>query len=249
VRDLKNGHSETLGANDEGRKFIFMKVFERPGPVNTDEVVRIVEAASPKLKYVVAASITGDSALRLAGRIGDRQLICVTCPQGMSWEIDKMNEGPFAVIPELQRIRTEWIKQGVVRVPMGIPEENKHRLDELKVKIVQGTIPLFGPTFSMRLHLQKTTDLDLMAKTLELISTGTLVCLECVLMSVDAGVIPEGEQVIAVAGTERGLDTSWVIRASASHNLFHPSKGVRFVELLAKPGIPVIPDVCIEYLR
>ena len=91
--------------------------------------------------------------------------------------------------------------------------------------------------------------LNMPAKTLELISTGTLVCLESVLMSVDAGAVPEGEQVIATAGTECGLDTAWVIRASASHNVFHPSKGARFVELLAKPGIPTIPDVSIEYLR
>jgi len=62
-------------------------------------------------------------------------------------------------------------------------------------------------------------------------------------------VIPEGEEVVALAGTECGLDTAWVIRASASHNLFHPSKGARFIELLAKPGIPTIPDVSIEYLR
>jgi uncharacterized protein len=69
------------------------------------------------------------------------------------------------------------------------------------------------------------------------------------LMAVDAGVIPEDEQVITLAGTERGLDTGWVIRTSASHNLFHPEKGARFVELLAKPGIPGIPDINIEYLR
>jgi uncharacterized protein len=85
-----------------------------------------------------------------------------------------------------------------------------------------------------------------MAKTLELISTGTLVCLECVLMSVDAGLIPEGEHVIALAGTERGLDKARVIRSCTSHNLFHPSKGARFVELIAKLGIAAIPDVNIE---
>lgn len=226
-----------------------MRVFDRPGPVNTDEVIEIVQTTSSKYRYLVAASITGDSALRLSERIGDKEIICVTCPQGMNWEIEKMSEGPFATIPELEQVRSEWARQGFTRVPMGITEENKRRLDELRIKVVQGTIPLFGPTFSMRLHLRKTTDLDLMAKTLELISTGTLVCLECVLMSVDAGAIPEGERVIAVAGTERGLDTAWVIRASASHNLFHPSKGVRFIELLAKPGIPIIPDVHIEYLR
>lgn len=160
-----------------------------------------------------------------------------------------MSQGPFATVPELEQIRFEWAKQGLTKVPMGITQENRNRLDSLKVKIVQGTIPFFGPTFSMRVHLQRVTELDLMAKTLELISTGTLVCLECVLMSVDAGVIPEGKTVVALAGTERGLDTAWTIRGSASFNLFHPSKGARFVELLAKPGISQMPDVSIEYLR
>jgi uncharacterized protein len=226
-----------------------MKVFKRPGPVNTDEVIEIVKAAASEHEYLVVASITGDSALKLAEKIRDKEIICVTCPQGMNWEVKKMGEGPFAVIPELGQIRDEWIKQGLTRVPMGITRENRERLKKLKVEVVQGTIPFFGPTFSMRVHLQKVTGLDLMAKTLELISTGTLVCLECVLMSIDAGVIPEGKEVLALAGTERGLDTAWAIKGSASSNLFHPSKGARFIELLAKPGISMIPDVSIEYLR
>jgi len=226
-----------------------MRVFERPGPINTDDVVNVVQAASSNYHYLVAASITGDSVLKLSESIKDKEIICVTCPQGMFWEIEKMSEGPFASIPELESIKTEWVNRGLTRVPMGISDENRSRMDKLGIKVVQGTIPLFGPTFSMRLHLHKTTDLDVMAKTLELISTGTLVCLEIVLMAVDANVIPEGEQVIALAGTERGFDTAWVIRGSASHNLFHPGKGARLVELLAKPGIAAIPDVSIEYLR
>jgi hypothetical protein len=226
-----------------------MRVFERPGPVNTDEVIEIVKAVSSKYEYIVAASITGDCALKAAKSITDKEVICVTCPQGMNWEVDKMDEGPFAIIPELEQIRKDWVKQGLTRVPMGITQENRKELDKLKVRIVQGTIPFFGPTFSIRVHLKQVTGLDLMAKTLELISTGTLVCLECVLMSVDAGVIPEGQEVLALAGTERGLDTAWVIRSSASANLFHPTKGVRFIELLAKPGISLSPDINLEYLR
>ena len=226
-----------------------MRVFERPGPVNTDEVIEIVKAVSSRYGHIVVASITGDSALKVAESITDKEVICVTCPQGMSWEVDRMHGGPFATIPELAQIRSAWAEQGLTRVSMGIAQANRQKLDNLKVKIVQGTIPFFGPSFSIRVHLRHITGLDLMAKTLELISTGTLVCLECVLMSVDAGVIPESQEVLALAGTERGLDTAWVIRSSASANLFHPSKGVRFVELLAKPGVSLVPDVNIEYLR
>jgi hypothetical protein len=226
-----------------------MKVFERPGPVNTDEIIEITREISNRSKFIVVASLSGDSAVKIANRISGKTIICVTCPQGMNWEVDKMNEGPFTEIPELTVIRNEWMKQGKKQIPMNITPDNRKKLAELNVKIVQGTIPFFGPSFSIRLHLQQITSLDIIAKTLELISTGTLVCLEVVLMAVDAGIIPESEEVLAVAGTEKGLDTAWIIRSSASANLFHPSKGSRFVELLAKPGIALQPDINIKYLR
>ncbi len=226
-----------------------MRVFERPGPSNTDETIEIVKKVSSEYRYLVVASITGDCAIRAAERIRNTNVICVTCPQGMGWEVDHMISGPFEDIPELQKIRDDWKESGLSRVPMQITEMNRERLKSLKVPIIQGTIPFFGPSFSMRLHLQHVTSLDILAKTLELISTGTLVCLECVLMAVDAGVIPEQVPVLAIAGTERGLDTAWVIKSCASANLFHPSKGGRFIELLAKPGYSYQPAMDIEYLR
>lgn len=226
-----------------------MTVFERPGPVNTDAVIGLAQAAAAKCEAIVVASITGDSALRVAERIKDKQILCVTCPQGMNWEVDKMDDGPFREIPELAQIRADWRRRGLSQVPMSLAPENRERLERLGVDVVRGTIPLFGPTFSMRVHLRKVTDLDVAAKTLEMISTGTLVGLECVLMCVDAGKIPEGATVLALAGTERGLDTAWTIKSCASANLYHPTRGARFVELLAKPGVSFVPDVDIEYLR
>ncbi len=229
-----------------------MKVFAQPGPANTEAVVDLAAAVASRfdaIDAIVVASITGDCAVRVATRIGGDRVICVTCPQGMAWEVDRMQTGPFAEIPELREMRDAWAKAGLKQVPMQVTPDNRAMLEKLRVPVVQGTIPLFGPSFSMRLHLNRVTSLDVMAKTLELISTGTLVCLECVLMAVDAGVVPEGKHVLAVAGTERGLDTAWVIRSSASANLFHPTKGSRFVELLAKPGLALVPDIGIDYLR
>jgi len=226
-----------------------MRVFERPGPVNTDETIEIIEKTASRYPFIVVASITGDCAVRVAERIRRTKVICVTCPQGMGWEVENMQKGPFADIPELKQIRDQWAAEGLKRVPMNITPENRAKLEKLNVDIVQGTIPFFGPSFSMRLHLGQVTSLDILAKTLELISTGTLVCLECVLMAVDAGVVPANELVLAVAGTERGLDTAWAIKSSASANLFHPTKGARFVELLVKPGESIQPGMNIEYLR
>jgi hypothetical protein len=73
--------------------------------------------------------------------------------------------------------------------------------------------------------------------------------MECVLMAVDAGVIPEGVPVICCAGTERGLDTAWLVRSAASANIFHPERGFRFIDMLAKPDIARVPGVGIGYIR
>jgi hypothetical protein len=226
-----------------------MKVFEMPGPVNTDEVVAIAKEASAKVDYVIVASITGNSAVKIAEMVRDCKVICVTCPQGMWWQVDAMKGDLFAEIPELREKRDEWIDKGLKKVPMSMTEENRAKLKALNVEVVRGTIPLFGPSFSMRLHLHKITSLDIMAKTLELVSTGTLVCMEIVLMAVDAGLMPEEKLALACAGTEIGLDSAWIVRSCASANVFHPSKGFRFVELLAKPGIACTPRINVEYLR
>ncbi|MCK9151400.1 pyruvate kinase alpha/beta domain-containing protein [Methanobacterium alcaliphilum] len=226
-----------------------MKVFERPGPINTGKIIDILKNSAFEYEYIVVASVTGDSAVKIAETISDKKIICVTCPQGMYWEVEEMDNDLFSDIPELKAVRDEWVKQGIKRVPMNVTEENRMKLKDLNVDIVRGTIPLFGPSFSMRLHLERPTSLDVMAKTLELISPGTLVAMESVLMATDAGIIPENELVLACAGTEIGLDTAWVLKSCASANLFHPEKGFRFVELLAKPGIAASPDIKINYLR
>lgn len=226
-----------------------LKVFERPGPVNTQEVIEILKDAKQPLQYLVVASVTGDSAVKAAQEIKNRKIICVTCPQGMFWEVNAMNADLFDKIPELKARREEWQKRKLERVPLSITPENKVKLEELGVQVVRGTIPLFGPTFSMRLHLRKTTSLDIVAKTLELISPGTLVSMESVLMATDAGLIPEDELVYVTAGTEMGLDTAWTVKSAASANLYHPTKGFRFVELLAKPGLALNPSININYLR
>jgi hypothetical protein len=47
----------------------------------------------------------------------------------------------------------------------------------------------------------------------------------------DAGLIPEGEEVLALAGTGRGADTVALLRSAASKR-FHELK---VLEILAKP--------------
>ena len=226
-----------------------MKVFERPGPVNTNETINILQEAKQELEFLVVASVTGESAVKAAEQHKEPKNHLCHLPARHVLGSQRMNADLFEKIPELKARRDEWAKRRLERVPLSITEENKLKLKELGVEVVRGTIPLFGPSFSMRLHLRKTTSLDIVAKTLELISPGTLVCMETVLMATDAGIIPEGELVYACAGTEMGLDTAWIVKSSASANMFHPTKGFRFVELLAKPALALAPSININYLR
>jgi len=226
-----------------------MQVFDRPGPVNTDRVVQVVKDSAALADTIVVASITGESALKIAKAAGARNVVCVTCPQGMAWEVDGMTTGVFADIPELRVCRDRWMEEGRERVAMEIPEEARILLDAAGVRVIRGTIPFFGPSFSLRVHLGHVSSLDIMAKTLELFSPGTLVGMECVLMAVDAGVVPEGIPVVCCAGTERGLDTAWLVRSAASANIFHPERGFRFIRMLAKPEIAETPGIGIGYIR
>ena len=72
-----------------------MKVFERPGPINTNETINILQEAKHELEFLVVASVTGESAVKVAESIKNRKIICVTCRQGMFWEVNAMNADLF----------------------------------------------------------------------------------------------------------------------------------------------------------
>ena len=60
----------------------------------------------------------------------------------------------------------------------------------------------------------------IMAETLYLFSQGMKVCVEIIAMACDMGVLPEGVEVVSVAGTGHGADTAIVATSAASANLF-----------------------------
>jgi len=69
------------------------------------------------------------------------------------------------------------------------------------------------------------------ANTLRMFGQGTKVCVEIAIMALDAGMIPYGEDIIAVGGSGRGADTAWVLRPEHSHKFFD----TQMKELICKP--------------
>lgn len=66
---------------------------------------------------------------------------------------------------------------------------------------------------------------------------GFKVCVEIVLIASDLGALNPGEDVIAVAGTDRGSDTAIVVRACKTSDMFSRDKSKRLEirEILAMP--------------
>ncbi len=69
------------------------------------------------------------------------------------------------------------------------------------------------------------------AQTLRMFGQGTKVCVEIATMALDAGMIPYGEDIIAVGGSGRGADTAWVLRPEHSHKFYD----IQIKELICKP--------------
>lgn len=122
-------------------------------------------------------------------------------------------------------------------------EEHEKRMESLGVKIVTCTHAFGGVGSSLRrspprdqrsapywpAYVPSTG--DLIANLLRLFCAGMKVCFEITLMAADAGVIPIGENVIAVAGQGRDADTAIVIKSANTTSLFD----LDVQEILAKP--------------
>jgi hypothetical protein len=72
---------------------------------------------------------------------------------------------------------------------------------------------------------------EAMAMILRTVCQGLKVCVETILMAGDAGLVEEGEQVIAVSGTARGADTAVVALASNSQKLHE----LHITQVICKP--------------
>jgi len=72
---------------------------------------------------------------------------------------------------------------------------------------------------------------EIIAQTLRNFGDGTKVCVEMALMAADAGLVRHGENIITIAGSDRGADTAMIIRAANAHRFFD----LRIQEIICKP--------------
>lgn len=187
--------------------------FEHPGEVNTEDVLRHGRARAEQLglRVVVVPTDSGRSALRAVRIFKDSgiRLIVVTTPPCTTW-------GPRGDLPS------------------GIPDVAvREALRSAGAELVQGTMPFSGLGSGRRPAIA--WQQDLVQRVLEVFGAGTKIAIQVALMAVDAGLVPEGEDVLAFGGTYKGLDSALVVRTCLS---WHFLDRFEVLEVVAKPRRP-----------
>ncbi len=181
--------------------------FEKPGRANTEACLQRVKELleeGPAPEHIVVASTVGDTGLLFARELKDRGLNIVVVTHSYGFKEPNTIE---------------------------MSEQTRQQLLSLGAKVYTGTMITHSLETAIAKQFGGVYPTILVAQALRRLGEGLKVCCEIVMMAADAGLVPEGEEVIAVAGTARGADTVAILRAAASKRFLD----LKVLEILAKP--------------
>ena len=186
--------------------------FDSCGESHTEEVLKLARKRAEELEIqkVIIASETGMSALRALDILEGFDIIVVTSALG-----------------------TKVKNIGIGDLLLGITDKKVYRKLEEKCTIVRGT----DPFHNINASLNTWTNEKIIRAIMYCIASGAGVCILSTLMATDNGVVKKGEEVVACAGSFVGLDTSCVVKASNSVDLFDDN-GLEVLEIICKPRNP-----------
>lgn len=178
--------------------------WEKMGPKNTENTIRLALGRARELgiKHVIVASSTGRTALQVADTAGDMNVCCVTYHIGF--------DGP-----------------GQDRMPV----ETRTLLKEKGVSLLTTTHLLAGVDRAVRNKFGGVYPSEIMAQTLRMLGQGVKVCVEISGMALDAGLIPHGTEIVAIAGSGKGADTAAIVMPAHSNHFFD----TKVKEIICKP--------------
>ncbi len=112
-----------------------------------------------------------------------------------------------------------------------MPEDTLRALNEKGIKVLFTTHLLAGVDRAIRNKFGGVYPSEIMAQTLRMLGQGVKVCVEIAGMALDAGLIPYGQEIIAIGGSSRGADTAAVILPAHSNKFFD----TKVKEIICKP--------------
>ena len=186
------------------RKFI--TYFDKQGDDYTDELIAAVRDKldmADNIKHIVIASSTGESALKLAESI-DKDITIINVSHNVGFSGDNVSD---------------------------ISDEMIEKLEDVGIKTFQGLHAFSGAARGVTNKYGGFSPLDVVADTLRMFSHGVKVAAEISIMAADAGLIPVGEEIIAIGGRAHGVDTAVILTPVNSKHLFN----MKFHEIIAMP--------------
>ncbi len=180
--------------------------FEKPGRDNTSQCLEIVKNALSEFdyKHVIVASTAGDTGQVFAEGLKDSNINLVVVTHSYGFKEPNSIE---------------------------LTDEARQAIEAAGAKIYTGTMITHSLETALAKQFNGVYPTLLVAQTLRRFGEGIKVCCEMIMMAADAGLVPEGEEVLTIAGTGRGADTISVIRAVPSKRFLD----LKVLEILAKP--------------
>jgi hypothetical protein len=197
------------------------RYFSEPGPQNGDALIEAVKERTRELglKFVVVASDSGNTALKVAEALSDLKVkvVCVTAYAG---------------------VRLAWPRGG--KWP-SITGDTRRKLKDLGVKIVEETPWIFkGVTFDAQFLGRAAPSWTIHEFVCRTMGYGFKTALEVALIAAEAGAVPIDEEVVAIAGTgwlRGGSDCAIVVKPSAVPKTTDVETGLEVREIIAMPRL------------
>lgn len=183
----------------------YVVYFPKAGKANTLETLSLAlnRAEELKIKDIVLASSYGYTAKQLIKfDISKLNVVCVTHHAGFD-------------------------KPGQVE----LTDKTKRLLEAKGVKVFRGTHFFSGVARAMRMEFGGVYTGEIVANTYRTFGEGMKVCVEIAIMALDAGLIPYGKEIIAIAGTGQGADTAIVLKPAHGKRFFN----TQILEIICKP--------------
>ncbi len=183
-----------------------MCIWKKAGKENTDACSQLVKDAIRDFgyKHLVVASTGGDSGILFSGALRDSGINIVVVTHCAGFKEPNACE---------------------------MSAEVRQRIENAGAKVYTGTMITHSLETAFASKFNGLYPALIVAQALRRFGEGTKVCCEIVMMAADAGLVPEGEEILAVAGTGRGSDTVLVIKTAVSKRFLD----LKVLEVLAKP--------------
>lgn len=178
--------------------------FEREGQINTEKALNLTKERAVELgiKSIVVASTSGATGVKASQIFKGFNLVVVSHSTGFS----KKN------FQEMD-------------------EENRKIIEDNGGKVLTCTHAFGGIGRAVRRKLKTYQMEEIIAYTLRTFGEGTKVAIEISLMAADSGLIRTDEEIISIAGTDRGADTALVLLPANTQDFFD----LKVLEIICKP--------------